>query len=76
VDGMDGLAAWQLGNGQLCGLAAGGLGQGRGEESIVVLFCPHVLSWKLTVSCVASRSLHRVCTGFFAVTTVVCMPAS
>jgi hypothetical protein len=41
--------------------ATGGIGQGRGERfCVMVPVCVHVLSLKLPVSCVASRSLHRV----------------
>ena len=52
---MAGLAAQQLGNGRLGGLATGGVGWGRGEESIVVPLHWHVLSFNLPVSCEASR---------------------
>ena len=76
VAGMNSSAAWRLSDGRLDGSATSGVRQGRGEESVVVPFCLQVLSLKLPVSCVASRSLHRVCTGFYAVTTVVPLPAS
>ena len=51
---LGGLAAWWLDDGQLGGLGTSGVGQGRGEESMMMPFCLHV-SLKLPMSCVASR---------------------